>query len=339
MSTLLLQATLLPSLAAISYLLTGWYRRYAISNGVMDTANARSSHSGSTPRGGGLSIVATTLAMLAVSTATNWLPLPLCLAALASGSLVAFIGLIDDHRPLPSHTRLFVHISACALALFILMPLPTLRVFSLELSLNNPIGFITTTLALTWLINLYNFMDGIDGIASMEAISVLLGASFILHWHQDPLSSPILILIAPVVGFLIWNWAPAKIFMGDSCSGFLGLIIGLIALFSHQTTSLNLWCWSILLGVFIVDASWTLCVRICTQQHWLKAHRSHCYQILSRRYSHSAVTLGITAINLLWLLPLALFASTNPELGPIITTIALSPLVAACAHQKAGQRN
>jgi len=197
-------------------------------------------------------------------------------------------------------------------------------------------GLAFAALGLTWLITLYNFMDGIDSIATTEAITVLAGASLILLGHHHSAELPLL-LIAPLLGFLALNMPPAKIFMGDGCSGYLGISIGLLAIIISSTTAMNLWCWAILLAVFISDSSWTLTTRILTGQRWQEAHRSHAYQILSRkRQSHGQITSGVAAINLCWLTPLAWLASLTPEYAAIVTLIAYLPLCLLCAQQKAG---
>ncbi|NIB44869.1 glycosyltransferase family 4 protein [Pseudomaricurvus alkylphenolicus] len=320
----------------LSWIITGQYRRYALNRGVIDNPNERSSHTIPTPRGGGISIVLTSLLLLAAAGYWQLLDWQTSTGLILSGSLVAAIGLADDHSPLSSRWRFGVHFIASLLALSLLPTIPHLPTLWGELSLT---GFAlpVLTLALCWLINLYNFMDGIDGIAAAEACSVLLGASAILWLTGDHQGLWLLALTAPLLGFLIWNWAPAKIFMGDGCSGFLGLLLGVLALHFAANHEINLWSWAILLGVFIVDASWTLLTRILTGQNWHQAHRSHCYQILSRKLqSHAHVSIATALINLIWLTPLAWIASTHPDLGLFLTFSAYAPLATLCWLQKAG---
>jgi Fuc2NAc and GlcNAc transferase len=338
--------------ALCTYVLTRCYIRYALRRGVIDTPNDRSSHTTPTPRGGGVSIVIVSLLLLAAAVLTDspWFgPIPTSnIAALfVGGTLVAAIGFIDDVRSLSSKIRFSTHFIASVAALCLITPLPSLPLLGIELS---PAGhwaikgfwLFAAALGLTWLINLYNFMDGIDGIAATEGITVLLGAAFIgAAGSQHAFAwTPLILLTAPLIGFLILNWSPARIFMGDGCSGFLGITLGLLAIIYAANTPLNLWAWAILLGVFIVDACWTLTTRILTGQQWHQPHRSHCYQILSRKWrSHSKVTFGTGIINLLWLTPLALLSSLFPSYGWLCLLLAYGPLLVLCRAHGAGLHN
>ena len=161
--------------------------------------------------------------------------------------------------------------------------------------------------ALVWLTNLFNFMDGIDGLAGMEAVSVSgLGAFLLLRNRLLSGAQLSLMLCAASLGFLVWNWPPAKIFMGDVGSGFLGFTLGTLALFSSKTDSTLVWPWLILLAAFLVDATVTLLRRISGRARWYEAHRSHAYQHAARASgSHAKVTLAVAAMNIGWLFPLA----------------------------------
>ncbi|GAB3098952.1 glycosyltransferase family 4 protein [Aestuariicella hydrocarbonica] len=332
-----------------AYLLTQHYIHYALHKGVVDTPNDRSSHTTPTPRGGGVSIVIVSLALFAVALmapnllATQLTP-PNLIALLLGGFIVAAIGFLDDLNPLSSKIRFSVHFIASLAALSLIEPLPTLPLPGADMTLDG-IWLIPVALGLTWLINLYNFMDGIDGIAATEALTVLAGAITIgiFSASASEIEFPweiLALLTAPLLGFLLLNWSPAKVFMGDGCSGFLGITLGLLAVIYAANTPVNLWCWIILLGVFITDACWTLATRIVTKQKWHQPHRSHCYQILSRKLqSHRQVTSGAAAINLMWLTPLAVFASRHPEYGALFTLLAFTPLMLLCHRHQAGLHN
>ena len=173
-------------------------------------------------------------------------------------------------------------------------------------------------------------MDGIDGIAGVEAICVAGGGALIIRLNNGDAAQSfwLMTLAAATLGFLFWNWPPAKIFMGDACSGFLGFILGIFALVTSATAGINLWSWLILLGIFLTDATITLIRRILRKEKFYKAHRSHGYQILSRRFnSHLKVTLYCLFINIFWLFPLASLASFHSEWGAVCALIAFSPLV------------
>lgn len=200
------------------------------------------------------------------------------------------------------------------------------------------LGNVLAAFYLVWLLNLYNFMDGIDGIASVEAICVCLGAC-LLYWiagNVELIWAPLL-LAAAVAGFL-FGISPAKIFMGDAGSGFLGIVLGALSIQAAWASPDMLWCWLILLGVFIVDATFTLFRRLLRGDKVYEAHRSHAYQYASRRFgSHLKVTSVVALINLLWLLPIALCVvrfGLDSSLGLIL---AYAPLVALAIRFRAGE--
>ncbi|CCE21769.1 Glycosyl transferase, group 4 family protein [Methylotuvimicrobium alcaliphilum 20Z] len=325
-----------------SYLLTGLIRRYALKKRLIDIPNLRSSHDVPTPRGGGFAVVIVFLSTIIGLTVIYELEVdPHSIAVLIlSSALIAGIGFWDDHQPLAAKWRFLVHFIAATGALFLLPELPGIQLFSWVLD-SSIILFFFYSLMLVWLLNLYNFMDGIDGLAGVEAMTtagaavLLLGLQGQMYWALISL-----LLAACVGGFLVWNWPPAKIFMGDACSGFLGFILGLMALMTSISGGLNMWCWWILMSVFIVDATTTLCRRIMRGEIWYQAHRSHAYQILSRRLnSHKKVTQSVLAINVFWLLPWAYVSVVYEAWAPLICIVAMAPLCVAVLKLGAGTTN
>lgn len=329
------------SVFILSLLLTVFLKRYSEKHNLIDVPNNRSSHIIPTPRGGGLSIVIVfLLSLLVLLFLLDYKNNKIIVSILSGGTLVAIIGFLDDHHHVPVKWRFSTHLLASIMALFFLSNMPSIPFFEYEIELSI-FGILFYSIVLVWLLNLYNFMDGIDGIAGIEAITVLLGAAIILYL-QGSIDSIILILAACVAGFLVWNWPPAKIFMGDACSGFLGFAIGLIAIStsSSEQFNINLWCWLILLAVFVVDATYTLIRRITKGDKWYEAHRSHTYQILARKYnSHKKVTILVLVVNSIWLLPLAYLASIYEYWAPLISLVALLPLAYVAHKVGAGTRN
>lgn len=311
--------------------LTFLIRAYSLKFNVIDIPADRSSHTTPTPRGGGAAIVITLTLLIVVAGFLGHIQWHEACALIIPGGLVATIGFIDDHKSLRSHQRLLVHFGSSSLAVILLPELPTIT-FG-EFTLSSPlILYPTVILCLTWLLNLYNFMDGIDGIAGSETISVLLAATIILYTTGDNYWWPILLwCCAPVAGFLAWNWQPARIFMGDVGSTFLGITIGVLALLTITNSQLTPWTWIILLATFITDATWTLLTRIITGQIWHQAHRSHAYQVFARvRNSHALVSTGVAVINMAWLLPLAWLSIAYPGNSWTFAAIAYTPLVCLC---------
>lgn len=319
-------------LGTLGYVLTKCLIVYAHKNHLLDVANHRSSHTNATPRIGGLSFVLLIsicgLTYTLLNGTTN-----LIFYTLAPAALVALTGLVDDIRGI-SRTKRFAIYFFCSL--IALGNLAGINDYSYPGIIFR--GLILS-LSLSWLTNLFNFMDGIDGIAASESIFVLAALAIFAYLQGfSGLSYFLMLSIAPIIGFLILNWQPAKIFMGDIGSTFLGCFIGCICLYAIHLKTITIFSAIILLGCFIVDASWTLAYRVCTGQKWYQAHRSHNYQILSRKYnSHQKVSLLYSGVNLCWLFPLALAANYWKEYGLLITTISLLPLIWQCFIIGAGK--
>lgn len=324
--------------AACALLLTGVARKVAMAHNLIDRPNSRSSHLVPTPRGGGLAIVATMLLALLLSGACGSFGVTAVAAVVLGGAAVALIGFIDDRRGLSARIRIAVHVISIALLLVGTSSLGKLAVPGVPDT--TTLQFAVALLALTWLLNLFNFMDGIDGIASVEACFFGLGLAITLR-ATDHAGQPVglsLALAGAALGFLFWNWPPAKIFLGDVGSGFLGFMVGALALVAHLSAGLTLWVPIILVAVFVADATVTLLRRMLQGERWHHAHRTHLYQRLSRRLGgHLPVTIGVLFINLGWLLPLAVAASRRPSLGGLFAAIAYLPLLAATFLGGAGK--
>lgn len=315
--------------ALLSGLLTRRVLEYASRRALLDVPNERSSHSVPKPRGGGLAIAvvfvvgALSLALLGRLEGTAAFVLA------AGGALVAVVGWIDDRAGVSVRVRFAVHVAAVALVISGTASMGALRMPGFP---DLPwIQFAAAAFALVWLINLFNFMDGIDGLAGAEAVFVASG--FVVCLVLDGqggagAATGAALLAGASFGFLTWNWPPARIFMGDVGSGFLGFALGGVALLAHRETGLNLWVPTILLAVFVTDATLTLVRRIGRGERWYAAHRSHAYQWLSRKYgAHRPVTMAIVVVNLGWLLPLAILATRLPAYAGQLAALAYMPLL------------
>lgn len=328
---------LLPGLAGVSLLLTWLLRRYALSTSLIDTPNARSSHSVPTPRGGGVAIVISFLAAVPALAFADLLPWSWAWAMLGAGMGVAILGFMDDHGHIAARWRLLGHFLAAVWVLFFLQGLGPVRVFGYLLDLGW-FGNFLAVVYLVWLLNLYNFMDGIDGIASVEALCACLGMCVIYWLVGQPLLvwTPLVFSMA-VVGFLYWNFPPARIFMGDAGSGFIGIVLGTFSLQAGAVSPQLLWAWLIMLGVFIVDATFTLIRRLIRGDKVYEAHRSHAYQFASRQFGHHRpVTLAVACINIFWLFPVALAVVLLDVDGLFGLALAYAPLVWLAVRFHAG---
>ncbi|NMG46038.1 glycosyl transferase [Aromatoleum toluvorans] len=325
------------AVAVASLLLTYGLRRYALARSLMDVPNARSSHSVPTPRGGGVAIVVSFLVALPVLAVMDVLPWAAAWTLQGAGALVALVGFWDDHGHIPARWRLLAHFSGAAWALVWLGGAPPLDLFGTTFDLGW-LGAGFAAVYLVWLLNLYNFMDGIDGIASIEAVCVCVGGAILYALIGKPSLAVVpLLLAAAVAGFLYWNFPPARIFMGDAGSGFLGIVLGILSLQAGWVAPELFWCWVILLGVFVTDATFTLIRRLLRGDKVYEAHRSHAYQYASRLFGrHLPVTLAVAAINVVWLLPIALWVGIGGLDGVTGVAMAYVPLVALAARFRAG---
>lgn len=322
-----------------SVALTAAVRAYARKVRLIDHPNKRSSHSTPTPRAGGLAIVATSVVSFAFLAVQGGISVDLAAALIVGGLAIAAVGLVDDRTPLSPRTRVSVHVAAATFSVFALGGLPQF-VFGEQLVNLGWFGPALAALGLVWVTNLFNFMDGIDGIAASEATFIAFAGAAIT-WSSSAnfgLTAAELGLAGASLGFLVWNWQPAKIFMGDVGSGYLGLTIGILALAATRENPAHLLVWLILGGTFAVDATVTLLRRLGRRERLYEAHRTHAYQWLSRRWgSHRSVTLAFLAVNVLWLLPLAWYANLRPERSTWVAAIALLPLVALALVAGAGR--
>ena len=324
--------------ATLSWWLTGALRRYALRKNLIDTPNARSSHEVPTPRGGGLSFVVAFVLASTVYWALGHLGTAPFAAVVGGGAAVAALGWWDDHADLSRRLRLVFQFAAAGWALAWLGGVPTIPVGPWTIDAGY-VPAVVALVAIVWLINLYNFMDGIDAIAGLQAVAVASGAALILASNGAYAHATwSVILASTVAGFLVWNWPPARIFMGDAGSAFLGFVLVAMALGTAHAEAISVWSWIILLGVFLVDATVTLLTRMIRRERWFDAHREHAYQHAARAMgSHRPVSLGVAAIDLLWLLPFAWLADTYETSAWWITLAAYAPLIAASVWLRAGR--
>lgn len=308
---------------------TGLLRSYALRRNILDLPNDRSSHSIPTPRGGGAAFVVATIGGCITLLILGRAERAFVDAVTLGGGAVALVGWLDDRGGLRRRYRFTVHLLAAAWALWCI-PSPGTISFGVAELQWDWLGCIFFFCALVWMINSYNFMDGIDGLAGWEGVTVC-SAGAVLFMNGTP--GPALATAAAVAGFLGWNWPKAKIFMGDVGSGFLGYMLGVCWLASAGSPA-GFWGWPILLGVFLADATLTLLLRIYRGENWRDSHRSHAYQVTAQRLGHVRVTMAVVGINLCWLTPWAALCAVRPTCAAAAAAIAFAPLVALWALLK-----
>ena len=296
---------------------------YSLRNRILDIPNERSSHRTPVPRGGGLvfvfSILAGSLYLYCKGSLTGALLAALCLG----GGSIACVGWIDDRLGLRARTRFAIH---CLASLFTIACIGYPAILPIG-NVAIPWGFggaIFFFLAIAWIINSYNFMDGIDGLAAGEAVIVGIAGAALCSKGNTQLC---IIIAGSAFGFLCWNWPPAKIFMGDVGSGVLGFIFAALWLSEATNNPNRFYVFPILLAVFIVDSTITLLWRMIRGEKWYAAHCCHVYQVYAAKAGHQKVTLTLCAITLLWLTPLAWLSLSYPSLDFAFAIIAYLPLV------------
>jgi glycosyltransferase WbpL len=322
-----------------SALLTGLVMRLALRYGIVDSPNARSSHVRVTPRGGGVAIAIVCVVGVAAMCATGWADARFAAALGVGGTFVALIGFLDDRHSVSVATRLLVHCVSAALAVYLLGGLPPLQVGARVVDLGL-FGDLLATAATVWAVNAFNFMDGIDGIAASEAslVAVLGGALAFGALNGSEIAGAAAIFAGSCCGFLLWNWPPARIFMGDAGSGFLGFFVAVLALGAAQHAPAAPFVWLILAGAFFVDATTTFARRLLRGARVHQAHREHAYQWLARRWgSHRTVDWVLIGINVGWLAPCAWYAGRHPDLAYVVSIVALAPLVPVALIAGAGR--
>jgi len=313
----------------LSFLLCGLYLHCARRWQILDTPNERSSHRLPTPHGGGAGLLLAFLLGVAFSALSygSW-PAPYLLLSAVSLCLV-LVGIADDLWNLPVRLRLPAYAFCCLLTAWVLMD---------PLGSESPVVMLSVllpvALAMLWLVNLYNFMDGIDGIAALQCALACAGAALLAWAGGGGDSYPLfcLLLAAAHLGFLFWNWPPARLFMGDAGSIPSGYLLAALVLAGAVQGLLDPLCWLVLLAPFITDATWTLVWRMATGQPFTQAHRLHAYQRLSARWgSHLRVDLLLLLITALWLYPLAWAVWLFPGYALLLVILAYIPLLLAMA--------
>ncbi|PCH63590.1 MAG: glycosyl transferase [SAR86 cluster bacterium] len=320
-----------------SVLLSAAIKSVALRIELLAIPVARSAHNKPTPVGGGLAISLLSLMGLSYCYGLGLIE-QAQFFAMFTLLAIAVVGIADDIWQLAIKWRLGVQLLASVVALTLLGGMTDID-FTLFTLVNPWLLNLLGLLALIWLVNLYNFMDGIDGLAGLEACFVSALACY-FGWiaGDGVLILMSLTLFAACLGFLVWNWSPAQLFMGDVGSGFIGLYLGIMAIVSMQNSSMTVWTWLLLLGIFHMDASITLLRRFANGEKWYQGHSSHAYQHAARSLaSHRKVCIIVLIINCLWLTPLAWLTVEESRYGVFWTLLGLLPLVFIALKLNAGK--
>ncbi|NQU06831.1 MAG: glycosyltransferase family 4 protein [Calditrichaeota bacterium] len=334
---LILHILILFSFAFISYFLTTRFRRIVIERNIYDEPNERSSHSHRTPLGGGLAIGIITIAVL-ISLAIWHRGVVIWNHYIILGALVVLIvSFIDDIKRINPILRLSAHFVAASIIVYAMGSNPELSFLPILILKGVP-AQVFTIFYVVWMINLFNFMDGIDGLAGIQAVSVTLIAGAISWFYNfETLCIVFIVISGTSLGFLKMNWMPARIFMGDAGSCTIGYFIAALSLWGELKNGVPLVTIMILMGVFIVDATYTLLVRLVRGDKIYQAHHDHTFQhIIQKGLSHSKVSASVGLINLFWLAPLAFLSMYDQSNLFFYLIAAFIPLLIIAIYFKAG---
>lgn len=301
--TLYSAAVLFAACFVLGLFLTWAYVKVALKAHWFDQPNERSSHVSATPSGAGIALalgwlLAVALYLFAVDQAT-------VLQFTIAVTLFAALGWMDDRFHLSRRLRALAFLTFSAVVAVQMLP-------------SSPLVVVLAAVFMFAWVNMYNFMDGIDGIAASEALFICLASMFLIPVHSELLDWYAM-LAGLLAGFLVWNWSPAKVFMGDAGSLFIGFLLVILAYSAEARGMLAIESSLILMAAFISDALVVLVMRSLNGEVVFDAHRSHVYQLLAQRWaSHGRVVAAFMLVNITFLLPAAWLAQVRPDTGAIL---------------------
>ena len=324
---------LVPGIAFISTILfASLWKKIALHYSIASIPNERTLHIGAIPVGGGVAIVMGWTLAASLLLWVGALDLSIFIGLMVGGSFMSALGLIDDARDLSVRFKLLAQIAGTLWCLYWFGGVPPFDMLGLEI---NPgwIGYPVAGIIILWVINLFNFMDGADGMLAscVSFIGISMGSFLVLEGDYQN-AALLYSLSAASMGFLVFNWPPATMFMGDAGSVFFGLVTPMLVISTVLDHSRLFWIWIIICGYVLTDTTTTLILRLVYVRPFQDAHRQHAYQSLAYRSGdHRRVTVTVIAIQVLWLLPIAGLAYWFSAYGAIFSFLALAPIVAFSA--------
>ena len=310
--------------AVVSYFGIILYRRVAISRDIVANPNFRNLHASPLPVGGGIVFSFVFVFGLFFIWWLNQISDDLFWVLGVGGCVAALFGFLDDLKDIRASSKLVAQFFLSGWLLFWFDGGPLLSIDWIPVLVAIPV----TALFLVWMVNAYNFMDGIDGMAVSGAVFVSGAITLVLLLTNgdSEFFSVFVLFLASISTFLFFNWPPASIFMGDSGSAFLGYIFGALILFTVKSGDISIWTWLIVFGYFFADTTVTQLMRIILVKKWYLPHRSHAYQNLARiTGSHLKVTGGVVLYNVVWILPLTIWSVMKPEMALFAVVLAIAP--------------
>ena len=324
------------SLVAAILATFGW-RHLALQTNTLAVPNQRSAHAHTvpTPTGGGLGFLIGLLAGVLALWVLGEPMAPVATHVLGLAILAGVLGGLDDWIDIRWSVRLSAQIVLGLVAIYYLGTIAAIPLPGMTLQLAW-FGGVLSLVFIVYMINIYNFMDGIDGIAASQAIFVLALFSLLSPGAEG--SSLALLVSGAVAGFLGLNLPPARIFMGDVGSYFLGGLIALLVIQTAHNETVTVWFWAVAMALFVTDATTTLLSRLLQGQNIFTAHNTHAYQHVARQIGVRKTLTGVWAINLAWLLPLAWLTINHPGSGFWFALLGYAPLIVLAVYIGAGRR-
>jgi len=305
---------------------TIYYRKFAINNNILADLNFRTLHDKPTPKGGGVVFSMVFVFFVFFLYFINLVEFELMLVFGIGAGLATTVGYIDDLKSIGSIKKLILQFLLVVLILYVFNGGP----LSMIERLSGWPGWTISAFLLLWLINVYNFIDGIDGLAISGAILILITLllTFYITNHISNLVPLFLVLFTSCLGFLFFNWPKASIFMGDSGSIFLGYCFGAFIVYSLMNNEISFLTWLVVFGYYLGDTTTTTLIRMMLLKKWYNPHRSHAYQNIARTLdNHAIVSFGVMVYHILWLLPLAIWTVLKPNFGLIAVVLAFLPSI------------
>ena len=320
--------TILLTVTLISYIFTVFLEKIFIRyEKFIDSPEDRSCHTKPTPTAGGLAILFSYSIFIYILIVLLGVNANIFLILLISIIPVVFIGLLDDLKDVNIYIRLLVQFSSATLIIYYFQ-INNATYF--EMNQSTILITILSVILSVWLMNLYNFMDGIDGYASTECIFISFVASILTYLNDSESLMYVYLagLGAANIGFIFRNWYPAKIFMGDTGSISIGCILAFFIFYSASESILSIYTWLILLSIFVADSSYTLLVRVATKRNIFKPHLTHAFHKMTiKENSHLFTVKMMILINLFWVFPMSLLSNIYSDYHVVVAIAAYLPLL------------
>jgi Fuc2NAc and GlcNAc transferase len=299
-----------------------FFKRVA-SKFILADINHRTLHKIPTPKGAGVVFSLIFVIFCVFFWINNLLTGDIALLLSSGGLIVALFGIYDDINDIKAVKKIIFQTVISIFSVIWLNggPLYLLYEFPIYLSVAFTVFF------LVWVMNAYNFMDGVDGIAVSGAIYASMSISILMLFSQgfSEIVKLLFLLTSVLLPFLFVNWPPAKFFMGDSGSMFLGYFFGVLFLYTVQLNYVSMWIWMVTFSYFIADTTFTQLSRLIIVKKWYLAHKSHAYQNFARVNSHAKTIYLLVCYQIVWVSPLIVWSYYNPDKEVIVALLSLLP--------------